>query len=218
MQLTARDEQMLDWLGIVGMADIDAVQWALAGLRGTAASRPVTTRRANQWIARMAQADLVGRARPIYREHQVIWPTRLASGRNPRRLFRQTMRHELAVAFTSARYLAHGYSWSSDREARLHRADGMAIRGECVELIEVELTPKKLSRYRGIHADHARRLASGEVTRVVYLCTSDAARTVSDQADRFLFREQRPQLTVFAGFDEQGSWGRTHPGPWAQVS
>lgn len=98
MQLTRRDEQMLDWLGVVRMADIDGVRWALAGLKDGDAEVPVSVRRANQWIARMASVGLIDRVRPMYRDRQIVWPTIKATGRGAPSLFRQTMRHELAVA------------------------------------------------------------------------------------------------------------------------
>jgi hypothetical protein len=102
MQLTRRDEQMLDWLNVVRMADIDAIRWALAGLRNGYSEQPVTIRQANQWIARMAEARLVDRVRPVYRDHQVVWPTVRASGRSGPKLFRQTMRHELAKSHATS--------------------------------------------------------------------------------------------------------------------
>jgi len=69
------------------MADIDAIRWALAGLKRGCAEQPVTIRRANQWIAKMAEAGLVDRIRPMYRERQIVWPTHKATGRSAPALF-----------------------------------------------------------------------------------------------------------------------------------
>lgn len=208
MQLTARDERMIEWLRIVRMADLDGIRWALAGLKNGNANSEVSVRRANQWIARMAEVGLVDRIRPMYRDRQVVWPTHKATGQTAPILFRQTMRHELAVAAVSARYLARGYTWSRDRRPasiQEHQADGVAVKGNRVELIEVELTTKKLSRYRLIHAHHGQRLA-GEVSRVVYFCTKDVARVVSREADKFIFRGQRDSLVALPVLDAQGKW------------
>ncbi|MCU1410510.1 MAG: hypothetical protein JWR04_1217 [Rhodoglobus sp.] len=208
MQLTRRDEQMIEWLSVVRMADIDAIRWALSGLKNGHADDPVTVRRANQWIARMAEVGLVDRVRPMYRDRQIVWPTHLATGRAAPALFRQTMRHELAVAAVSARYLARGYRWSRDHIPQTvldHQVDGVATKGDLVELIEVELTAKKIARYRLIHQHHGQRIAGG-VSRVVYLCTADVARTVSREADRFIFRDDRSRLITLTVFDQQGKW------------
>ncbi|MBN9240136.1 MAG: hypothetical protein J0J03_10710 [Leifsonia sp.] len=208
MQLTRRDEQMLDWLNVVRMADMDGVRWALAALKHGHADNPVTTRRANQWVARMAEAGLVERVRPMYRNRQIVWPTYAGAGRTPPALFRQTMRHELAVAAVSARYLAKGYEWSRDRRPespRDHQGDGLAARGGVVELVEVELTTKKLARYRVIHGILGQRL-NGELAAVTYWCTPEVARVVDREADRFVFRDQRNRLVTRGVFDNQGRW------------
>lgn len=208
MQLTSRDEAMLEWLGIVRMADVDAVRWALAGLQEGAPGGPVSVRRANQWVARMAGAGLVGRTRPIYRERQILWPTHLATGQSAPVLFRQTMRHELAVAAVSARYLARGYSWARDRQPRSlmdHQTDGVATKNGSTDLIEVELTVKKIARYRMIHAAHSARLDQG-VSRIVYVGTDEVARAVDREADKFLFRDHRSKLVTLSALDGQGRW------------
>lgn len=219
MQLTRRDERMLEWLSVVRMADIDAIRWALAGLRYGYAGGPLSVRRANQWIARMAQVGLVDRVRPLYRDHQIVWPTSKATGQTPPSLFRQTMRHELAVAAVSARYLAAGFSWQRDarpQTGREHQVDGIAVQGEVVELVEVELTTKALARYRMILNHHGHRLTNDGVARVVYLCTRDAAAAVSREADKFIFRDQRERLLTLAVFDDQGRWLGGEQDPWAR--
>ncbi len=209
LQLTRRDEAMLEWLSVVRMADIDGVRWALAGLQDGAADKPVSVRRANQWIARLAEVGMIDRARPMYRDRQIVWPTHQATGRIAPTLYRQTMRHELAVAAVSARYLAHGYTWFRDRRPSSindHQVDGVAVKGDVVELIEVELTAKKIARYKLIHSHHAERMSHGGVSRVVYLCTGEAARAVAREADRFIFRTDRHRLVTLPVFDSQGKW------------
>lgn len=209
MQLTMRDERMLDWLSVVRMVDIDGIRWALAGLKHGYADEPVSVRRANQWIARMSEGRLLDRARPMYRDRQIVWPTHKATGRAAPALYRQTMRHELAVAGVSARYLARCFSWARDGRTasiRDHQADGVAKKGDSVELVEVDLTVKKLSRYRLIHSLQGQRMATGEVTRVVYICTPDVARAVSREADKFIFRDDRGRLVTLPVLDDQGKW------------
>jgi hypothetical protein len=209
MQLTRRDEEMLSWLSVVRLADIDGIRWALAGLQGVETAGPVSVRRANQWIARLAAMDLVDRTRPMYRERQIVWPTHKATGQSAPVLFRQTMRHEIAVATVSGRYLARGYKWSRDRRPRTlrdHQADGVAVKGDNTELIEVELTAKATNRYKLIHSLHSQRLATGGISRVVYFCTEEVSRAVSREADKFIFRDQRERLLTCPVFDVQGRW------------
>jgi hypothetical protein len=202
-------EAMLAWLGVVKVADIDAIRWALAGLQDGAADTPVSYRRANQWIARLAEIGVIDRFRPIYKDRQIVWATRRASGQIPPSLFRQTLRHELAVATVSARYIARGFTWQRDRKPlsfHEHQADGVAIKGDVTELIEVELTAKNRGRYKPICASHSARMANEGVTRVVYLCVPAAARAVSREADKFIFRTERHRLVALPVFDGQGKW------------
>lgn len=208
LQLTSRDEAMLDWMNVVRLADVDAIRWALSAYQDKH-DGPVSVRRANQWIARMAELGYLGRSRPMYRDRQVVWPTHQASGRTAPRLFRQTMRHELAVAAVSARYLAEGFRWERDRQRQemgSHQADGIATRRDQVEVIEVELTTKRLALYKHIHSHHAARLADGTASRIVYLCTPDVARAVAREADRFVFRDQRAGIVTLPVMDPQGKW------------
>jgi hypothetical protein len=208
-QITRRDEAMLAWLGVVKVADIDAIRWALAGLQDGAADTPVSYRRANQWIARLAEIGVIDRFRPIYKDRQIVWATHRASGQIPPSLFRQTLRHELAVATVSARYIARGFTWQRDRKPlsfHEHQADGVAIKGNVTELIEVELTAKNRGRYKPICASHSARMANEGVSRVVYLCVPAAARAVSREADKFIFRTERHRLVALPVFDGQGKW------------
>ena len=206
--LGSKEEAMLEWLGVVRMADVDAVRWALAGLQEGEPDGPVSVRRANPWVARLAGVRLVGRARPMYRDRQILWPTHWATGRSAPILFRQTMRHELAVAAVFARYLARGDSWTRDRRPRSmmdHQSDGVATKSGSIDLIEVELTVKKIARYKMIHAAHSARLAQG-VSRIVYVCTDEVARAIDREADKFLFRDDRSKLVTLPALDGQGRW------------
>jgi hypothetical protein len=107
------------------------------------------------------------------------------------------------VAAVGARYLANGYSWARDSRAETHDVDGVAIKGSPIELIEVELTVKKIARYKLIHSEHGRRLSEG-VHVVTYFCTPAVARVVSREADKFVFRDQRDHLIVHPSLDDQG--------------
>ncbi|RIX30229.1 hypothetical protein D1781_01930 [Amnibacterium setariae] len=96
-------------------------------------------------------------------------------------LFAQTTRHEIAVSAASTRYLAAGYSWARDERpprVRSHVADGVAIKGDQLTLIEVELTPKRADRYAMILARFRLRIEAGAADRVVFLCNPDSAYTV----------------------------------------
>jgi hypothetical protein len=209
LQLTSRDEAMLDWMNVVRLADVDAIRWALSAYQDDHGGGPVSIRRANHWIARMAELGYLGRARPMYRDRQIVWPTHQATGRAAPRLFRQTMRHELAVAMVSGRYLAAGYAWARDRRPQSlqeHQTDGVATKSGACELIEVELTPKAAARYRSIHANHSDRLTTERVSKVIYLCTHTGAAVVAREADKYIFRDHRHDLVVLSIFDNQGRW------------
>ncbi|MBN9239929.1 MAG: hypothetical protein J0J03_09660 [Leifsonia sp.] len=206
LQLTSRDEAMLDWMNVVRLADVDAIRWALSAYQEDH-DGPVSVRRANHWIARMAELGYLGRVRPVYRDRQIVWPTHQSSGRSRPRLFRQTMRHELAVASISARYLAAGYAWARDSRPGAissHQADGVALLPNGHELVEVELTSKTAVRYSGIMRDHAGRLGRGDVLKVCYFTTEEVGRTVKREADQFLFRDVRPLLVVRPVLDLYG--------------
>jgi hypothetical protein len=206
-QITRRDDEMLEWLAVVRMADMQAVQWALGALNGL--GRPVGRRVGQEWVARMVGFGLVDRERLSYQDSQVVWATHAAIGKPAPNLYRQTTRHELAVALVSARYLARGYQWFRDRRPVSlsdHQVDGVAVKGNVVELIEVELTAKKIARYKLIHNHHGQRMATGGVSRVVYLGTKDAARVVAREADKFIFRDQRHRLVTLPVFNTQGRW------------
>ena len=209
MKLTRRDEAMLDWLSVVRMADQEAICWALAALAEGRADKPVSVRRGNQWIARLAEDGYVQRAQLAFNDRSIIWATQFGIGRTAPNLYRQTTRHEIAVASVSARYLARGYSWYRDRKPANrndHQADGVAVRGDQVELVEVELTAKSLFRYKVICGSHADRLASDGISRIVYLGTPDAVRVVAGEADHLIFRTERHKLLTLPTFDVRGRW------------
>jgi hypothetical protein len=216
VQKTERDDLMLGWLSVVRTADLDAVRYALAGLAN--APSPVSLRKAQQWTARMVEAGLVGRFRATYRDSSIVWATFAAVGKPAPNLHRQTVRHEVAVAAVSARYLFRGFGWERDRKPigmLDHQADGIATKGEVVELIEVELTPKTVHRYKLICQNHASRLTHEGIARIGYFCTADAARTVSREADKLLFRELRPLLVAMHIFDGGGRWVGDDRNYWA---
>ena len=206
MQLTERDDQMMAWLQVVRVADIDAVRWALAAFGD--GGGPVSARRAQQWAARMIGAELLGRFRPVFRDGSVLW-ARPEGGQRPPNMFRQMMRHEVAVASVSARFLAHGFSWEADRRPRTrieHQADGVAFRAGERVLVEVELTQKRHERYGPIFASHVFRLEREGVTEVAYFGTPEVMRAIGREAEQRVFRDARPQVTTRAVFDGRGIW------------
>lgn len=207
--LTNRDEAMLEWLRVVRFADSEAIRWALPAIESGRSPEPVHLRRSQHWIKRMSELGLVGRDRLSVRSSFVVWPSALVTGRRGPNLFGQTMRHELAVAYTSARYLARGFEWSRDRRPVFtydHQADGIDLASDRTEYVEVELTPKTADRYRWILQRHADHLEQGDAVRVTYLCTTDAARIVNREADKHLIRDLRDRLTATVAFDRRGNW------------
>ena len=204
--VTARDERVCEWLRIVRVTDVQAIRWLLGVLNGT--DRPVTTRRAQEWVARMELVGLVERQNLGGPGGSVIWGTFEATGQSRPHIYRQTTRHEIAVSAVSARYLAAGFAWRrDDRPAFVgsHQADGVAIGLRTSELIEVELTPKRAPRYASIFSAYRRRLEFGDATRVAYLCTDAAARAVrgaliASPAGRAV----APRVSVRTVFDHRG--------------
>ena len=216
VQVTERDDAMMAWLDVVRMADTEAIRYALAGL--AQAEAPVSVRRANQWVERMVELGWAMRTRPTFRDASIVWATTAGIGKAPPSLFRATTRHEVAVAAVSARYLFHGYGWARDRRpAGLadHQADGVATKGNVAELVEVELSAKRLERYKLIHESHAIRLAHDGFSRVAYLGTADALGAVMRQADRFMFRTERDRLVGVPVFDSRGIWKGDDSRLWA---
>ncbi len=207
MQVTERDETLLEWLRVVRMADLDAIRWAMGATSEQNRGGPVTLRNAQRWMQRMHQIGFIGTTRHGFTTGSIIWPTHDVGLRAPN-LLRQTTRHELTVAAVSARYLAAGHKWERDPRSEYlldHQADGVATKHGQVDLIEVELTPKTRDRYRAILTSHGRRLEHG-IDRIIYYCTPAAARTVTQEADQSLFRDVRPRLVTVVVLDSLGRW------------
>ncbi len=220
--VTARDEQMIEWLKVVRVTDMESIRFALAAFAD--ATRPVSLRRAQQWVARLVELGLVEKERLTLQDASAIWATQRATGMRPLNLLGQTFRHEVAVASASARYLFNGWSWARDRKASSyhdHQADGIAIRGDETELVEVELTPKAIERYAPIVNSHSWRMSREGITRVVYLCTTDATRMVRREADKLLFRDDKSLIVTVTAFDKRGTWIDTSgrfPEEWASMA
>ena len=208
MWVVPRDEAMFGWFQIVRIADVQAVRWVLGALNG--AERPVSVRRAQSWCARMESVGLVERAQLGGRGGALVWATYASTGQAAPNLYRQTTRHEVAVATTSARYAAAGYAWQRDDKpthAGGHQADGVALARDWVELIEVELTPKRMPRYGSIFTAYRRRLERGDADQITYLCTADAARAVETALHALLpGRSIAPQVEVHVVFGPSGDW------------
>ncbi|GAA2750625.1 hypothetical protein [Amnibacterium kyonggiense] len=203
-----RDEAMFGWFRIVRIADVQAVRWVLGALNGT--DRPVSTRRAQEWVVRMEAAGLVERVQLGGRGGSLVFGTYAATGQGRPGLYRQTTRHEVAVAATSARYAAAGYSWRRDDKpdyAGGHQADGVAESQDWAELIEVELTGKRLPRYAQIFTAFRRRFDAGEMDQVTYICSDEAAQTVRAATNELpVGRTIAPQVQIQPVFDPLGHW------------
>lgn len=199
---------MLSWFGIVRVSNVQAVRWVLGALNGW--TGPVSTRRAQGWCVRMEAAGLVERAQLGGPGGAVVWATYAGVGRGRPDLYRQTTRHEIAVSTVSARYAAAGYGWQRDERAPTaadHQADGIALGAGWMELVEVELTAKRLPRYAEIFRAYRRRLER-EGSQVTYLCTADAARAVRGALEGL--RDGRaiaPMVQVHEVFDRAAFWG-----------
>jgi hypothetical protein len=219
--VTARDEEMIEWLRVVRATDMESIRFALAAFAD--ATQPVSLRRAQQWVVRMMGTELVDRARLTLQDGSAVWATQKATGKRPPNLLGQTFRHEVAVASASARYLFNGWSWARDRKASSyhdHQADGIATRGDETELVEVELTPKAIERYAPICNSHSWRMTHEGISRVIYLCTPDATRMVRREADRNLIRDDRSRVITITAFDKRGAWideSRRFPTEWTSA-
>jgi hypothetical protein len=140
----------------------------------------------------------------------VVWATYAAVRQAKPDLYRQTTRHEIAVAAASARYAAAGYAWQRDDKAPMtggHQADGVALGVDWAELVEVELTAKRLPRYASIFAAYRNRLEAGDGSQVNYLCTSLAARAVRAALETLpTGKAIAQQVMVHEVFDQAGLW------------
>jgi hypothetical protein len=117
--VTARDERVCEWLRIVRVTDVQAIRWLLGVLNES--DRPVSTRRAQEWVARMELVGLVERENLGGPGGSVVWGTFEATGQSRPNVDRQTTRHEVAVSAVSARYLAAGFRMATRRPTHLRR-------------------------------------------------------------------------------------------------
>jgi hypothetical protein len=205
--VTGRDERVCEWLRIVRVTDVQAIRWVLGALNEI--DGPVSTRRAQAWVARMEVVGLIERANVGGPGGSIVWGTYEATGQGRPNIYRQTTRHEVAVASVSARYINAGFAWRRDERPQFvggHQADGVAIGYRASELIEVELTPKRAPRYASIFAAYRNRLDYGDTGRIAYLCDGASARAVrtaltASPAGRAIAR----QVTVREVFDQKGA-------------
>lgn len=199
---------MFEWFSIVRIADVQSVRWALAALNDV--DRPVSVRRAQSWCARMEAAGLVERAQLGGQGGALVWGTYAGTGVSKPNLYRQTTRHEVAVAAASARYATAGYAWQRDEKPAHvggHQADGVALGFGWVELVEVELTPKRLPRYAAIFAAYRRRFDRGEADSITYLCNDESARAVRTALSELpTGRSIAPQVEVHSVYHPGGIW------------
>jgi hypothetical protein len=139
------DESLFDWFSIVRVANVQSIRWVLDALNGQ--HRPVSVRQAQAWCARVQTAGMVDRAQLGGAGGSLVCATYAGTGLAKLNLYRQTTRHEVAVAAASARYAAAGYAWRRDDKPAFaggYQADGIALAPRWVELIEVGLTPKRM--------------------------------------------------------------------------
>ena len=78
-QITRRDEQLVQWLSVVRLADIQAVRWAMGGLNDMC--DPVSVRVAQKWVARLVRIGRPGRERLSYQDSPMVWATHTATGK-----------------------------------------------------------------------------------------------------------------------------------------
>jgi hypothetical protein len=71
MYVVGRDEQMLAWLGIVRVTNVESIRWGLGALSGW--DCPVSVRRAQSWVARMRRAGMVDTVRLGDSGGSVLW-------------------------------------------------------------------------------------------------------------------------------------------------
>ncbi len=76
--ITARDEEMVEWLRVVRATDLESIRFALAAFAD--ATRPVSLRRAQQWVVRMMETELIDRARLTLQDGSAVWATQKATG------------------------------------------------------------------------------------------------------------------------------------------
>ena len=87
--VTARDEQMIEWLKVIRVTDMESIRFVLAAFAD--ANQPVTLRRAQQWVARLAELGLVEKERLTLQDGSAIWATQRATGMRPLNLLATRM-------------------------------------------------------------------------------------------------------------------------------
>nr|WP_322843335.1 hypothetical protein [Herbiconiux sp. KACC 21604] len=197
---------------------MEAVRFALGGFSG--AGSPVSLRKAQQWVARVAAVGLVDRQRLTFRDGSIVWATHQATGKAAPNLYRQTTRHEIVVASASARFVCRGYSWERDRKPENrsdHQADGVAVLDGVRELVEVELTPKTGARYGKIIDDHARRLEREGFGRVIYFGTPTALRAAGADEHTRALGSLRSRFLWLPILDARGQWPKDDAAAWARI-
>lgn len=207
VQMTDRDRRMLDWLGEVRMADLEAVRVVLGVFSGAGA--PVSLRSAQLWVKRMLETGYLDRGRPAFRDGSVVWPTYTWTNKVPLSIYRQTVRHQVAIANISSRFLAAGYAWSADPktgEKGAHITDGLVRSEEIYDFVEVELTPKSSDKYFKMRPKFAWRLEQEPVRQVFYFGTADALHAVREFLinPRFMVEDLRARFVLVEAFNAQG--------------
>ncbi len=212
VRLTERDAQVLEWFSIVRVTTMDGIRWVLGALNES--SGPVSRNQAFVWVRRMQELGMVERSRVPPFRGTMLWATPKAIKKRAPDLLRQTTRHELMVSVISARYLHANWSWNRDltRAATLHEADGVAYKSGVTDLVEVEMTGKRRTRYFEIFEDFFDRMKDDPTMRVVYLCTSDAGRVVRDALTKGVGVDIAPRTLVVDLFGRDGAWiGEEYP-------
>jgi hypothetical protein len=77
--VTARDEAMLEWLVVVRVADMESLRFALAAFAD--ANKPVSLRRAQQWVARLRPTELIETSRLTLQDGSVVWASQRVTGK-----------------------------------------------------------------------------------------------------------------------------------------
>lgn len=206
VRLTDRDAAMFEWFSIVRVTTMEGVRWVLGALND--ASGPVSKNQAFVWVRRMQELGMIERARvPPFRGTMLYATPRAIKKRAPD-LLRQTTRHELMVSVISARYIHAGWHWDRDldKAEALHEADGVASSDGVTDLVEVELTAKRRTRYEEIFRSFRERLDDDPELRVVYLCTVDAGRVVRDALTKGAGMDIASRTYVVDLFGRDGAW------------
>jgi hypothetical protein len=159
----------------------------------------------------METVGLIRRAQLGGAGGSLVWATYAGTGQGKPNLYRQTTRHEVAVAAASARYATAGYAWQRDDKPTQvggHQADGAALALAWVELIDVELTAKRMPRYVQIFQAFRRRFELAEMSQITYLCNEESARAVREALESIpAGRSIADRVAVHEVYDRAGLWG-----------